>query len=540
MPDIIPNVVVSMPSQLFTMPRKFAAVFGGRIYIGLIDTDPTIPSNQIQVYLENEDGSLVPMAQPILINAGGYPVYNGQVSKFVTVEGHSMAVYDSLNVQQFYFPNVLKYDPDQLQQRLSSAADGEGDALVAVKQPIENSIERTQHYKNAEVISIQDFGGVGDDSINNDTAITSAAAVGTRVLVPAGVYRTALSAAAVGPLHGEGVVRTSDGYKRGKIFTAVTVAPASLGNEDSVVTAFNGDSSKSPFQIEHRITGAATLGQPTTGYTYQPESMPNYTYLYNTSGWNQGLSGNVGRTGVAAYRAKIAQLGQGDVMCFNGSAFVTGTKLGSTNFLANPAAGLFAGDIGAGSNGVYMNPHEIILHDNGYDVAAVGFVGNFDRTVGTGAKSAIWHGIRLQSIGTMQCDAMFSASGKWRSGIDLAQSTTDLGANQAAISLKSGQRIYLNNNANASGNTEAGWHTTGYNGDYIAYIGDHISVVSGGNPSLEVSSVRVTFNAQIGIKSAGNVSSSATSGTNALPSNPAGFISIYIDGNKYKMPFYNA
>ncbi|EKN3385154.1 phage tailspike protein [Yersinia enterocolitica] len=125
MPDVIPNVVVSMPSQLFTMPRKFGAVFNGKIYIGLIDTDPTISSNQIQVYLENEDGSLVPMAQPIIINAGGYPVYNGQVSKFVTVEGHSMAVYDALNVQQFYFPNILKYDPDQLRQYLAGIGGAE-------------------------------------------------------------------------------------------------------------------------------------------------------------------------------------------------------------------------------------------------------------------------------------------------------------------------------------------------------------------------------------------------------------------------------
>ncbi|WP_261370213.1 phage head-binding domain-containing protein [Yersinia bercovieri] len=127
MPDIIPNVVVSMPSQLFTMPRKFGAVFGGRIYIGLIDTDPTIPSNQIQVYLENEDGSLVPVAQPLLINAGGYPVYNGQIAKFVTVQGHSMAVYDALNVQQFYFPNILKYDPDQLRQEITAPG---GDKIV--------------------------------------------------------------------------------------------------------------------------------------------------------------------------------------------------------------------------------------------------------------------------------------------------------------------------------------------------------------------------------------------------------------------------
>ena len=120
MSDITANVVVSMPSQLFTMARSFKAVANGKIYIGKIDTDPVNPENQIQVYVENEDGSHVPVSQPIIINAAGYPVYNGQIAKFVTVQGHSMAVYDAYGVQQFYYPNVLKYDPDQLEQRLSS------------------------------------------------------------------------------------------------------------------------------------------------------------------------------------------------------------------------------------------------------------------------------------------------------------------------------------------------------------------------------------------------------------------------------------
>ncbi len=120
MTDITANVIVSMPSQLFTMARSFKAVANGKIYIGKIDTDPVNPENQIQVYVENEDGSHIPVSQPIIINAAGYPVYNGQIAKFVTVQGHSMAVYDAYGAQQFYFPNVLKYDPDQLEQRLSS------------------------------------------------------------------------------------------------------------------------------------------------------------------------------------------------------------------------------------------------------------------------------------------------------------------------------------------------------------------------------------------------------------------------------------
>ncbi|MEQ5160853.1 phage head-binding domain-containing protein [Proteus terrae] len=117
MSDIIPNVVVSMPSQLFTLARKFQAASNGKIFIGKIDTDPTLPENQIQVYLENEDGSHIPVSQPLIINQAGFPVYNGQIAKFVTVEGHSMAVYDSYGAQQFYYPNVLKYDPDQFEIR---------------------------------------------------------------------------------------------------------------------------------------------------------------------------------------------------------------------------------------------------------------------------------------------------------------------------------------------------------------------------------------------------------------------------------------
>ncbi|EQB3564866.1 phage tailspike protein [Escherichia coli] len=120
MSDITANVVVSMPSQLFTMARSFKAVANGKIYIGKIDTDPVNPENQIQVYVENEDGSHVPVAQPIIINAGGYPVYNGQIAKFVTVQGHSMAVYDAYGAQQFYFPNVLKYDPAALKYDLEA------------------------------------------------------------------------------------------------------------------------------------------------------------------------------------------------------------------------------------------------------------------------------------------------------------------------------------------------------------------------------------------------------------------------------------
>ncbi|EQQ12399.1 bifunctional tail protein [Escherichia coli HVH 91 (4-4638751)] len=158
MTDITANVVVSMPSQLFTMARSFKAVANGKIYIGKIDTDPVNPENQIPVYLEREDGKHVQVEQPIVINSAGYPVYNGQIAKFVTVQGHSMAVYDAYGAQQFYFPNVLKYDPDQFKYELSSSL---GSGMVGV-QPIGTLYDQSLY------VTPEQFGAVGD-GVNDDT-----------------------------------------------------------------------------------------------------------------------------------------------------------------------------------------------------------------------------------------------------------------------------------------------------------------------------------------------------------------------------------
>lgn len=164
MPEQLYNVVVSQPSQLFTLARSFKANANGKIYIGKIDTDPVNPENQIQVYVENEDGSHVPVSQPIIINAAGYPVYNGQIAKFVTVQGHSMAVYDVYGAQQFYFPNVLKYDPDQLSSRLSS---DDGASYISFKKPYADAATRkASDYFNQE-INVDDFGAYGDAYLLN-------------------------------------------------------------------------------------------------------------------------------------------------------------------------------------------------------------------------------------------------------------------------------------------------------------------------------------------------------------------------------------
>ncbi|MRT15125.1 head-binding protein, partial [Enterobacteriaceae bacterium RIT711] len=90
------NYQVDLPNTIFTEARSFKALANGKIYVGNTDTDPVNPSNQVPVFMVNEDGSTVQMSQPIIINAGGHPVYNGQIiSKLVTDSSYSLAIYNA-------------------------------------------------------------------------------------------------------------------------------------------------------------------------------------------------------------------------------------------------------------------------------------------------------------------------------------------------------------------------------------------------------------------------------------------------------------
>ena len=338
------------------------------------------------------------------------------------------------------------------------------------------------------VSSLRDFGAIGNGTADDTASVTAADAASGKKYVPAGTYDTTLAATDLdGPYWGEGQIRDAANNKRAPWFSAVYLPPTSFGNADSADTAFNGDLSKNQIAMEHRIYGGTTLGQPTTGYLYRPEAMPIYGYLYNESGWNQSTSGNSGRTGVAFQRVQVFQAGQGDAICYNASAFVTGTRAGSSDFLANPAAVLFNGDIEGGAAGVYLNCGEFMMRDGGHDVAAIGWVSNGVRTVSTGAKNAYWASFRAQSQGSAAMDQAFGFAGLFKVGFDGTPAT--LTADQALISGKAGQRIYLNN---ASSN---GLYTTTFNGDYLEYssgVGG-FNFVRSGSAVFQITNDRVTF-----------------------------------------------
>jgi hypothetical protein len=414
----------------------------------------------------------------------GYAVRNGTPARiFCNADNFSMTVQTSTGRMVWSVQDATS---------VPTISNAQGSDMVGFIGAAPSAVAITVQTKLRDIVSVTDFGAVGDGITNDTAAISAANSFAGGKFVPAGIFDiTAPSTDLSGPFYGEGQIRDAANNNRAPWFSAISSPPSSVGNFDSVETAFNGDLSKTQIAMEHRVTGVATLGQPTSGYLYRPEAFPFFGYLYNSSGWNQSTNSNSGRTGVAFQRVQVFQAGQGDAVCYNASAFVTGQRAGATNFLANPAACLFNGDIQAGANGVYLNPGEFALRDGGYDVAGVGWVANLYRTNAGGALGCFWAGFRAQAQGTQPPDQAFAATGAFKNGIDFAMAMTDFGTNQSAISLKNGQRIYFNN---FSSN---GQWTDGYNGDYITYSPaiSGLNFVVGGSSRFQVTNGQVTINA---------------------------------------------
>lgn len=326
------------------------------------------------------------------------------------------------------------------------------------------------------------------DTVADYTTPALADAAAAILTVPAAVTTTVADGASLAGVYiGPAQITTADSNKRGRYFSRVSAAPASLGDHDSVDTAFNGDLSKCLFPVEHRITGSGALGTPSSGYVYTPEAYPHYTVLFigSAAGHNQSTTGNGGRTGAAAWRGEVKHYGNGDAAVFNASVLVAGNKSGATNVLAQPAGVIINGNMSAAADHVYLNSLEFSMSDGGFDIAAAGPVINMERTNATGSQGAFWYGARVQSIGSASIDAAYSTTGKMKVGVDFAGGGVDLGTNQAAMSLEAGHKIYFNN---ASSN---GFFTDVFNGDWIGMVSGNIIIARGGEPVFQIATDRI-------------------------------------------------
>ncbi|MCH9646351.1 MAG: phage head-binding domain-containing protein [Proteobacteria bacterium] len=103
---------VELPFDYFPDFNKGKPLFGGKIYVGNVGEDPSIPTNQKPIYVQGPDDSAsVEVEQPLDIGAGGVPSYNG-VPVVVTVDGdYSILVLDKNDSQEYYYPDVRSGEP---------------------------------------------------------------------------------------------------------------------------------------------------------------------------------------------------------------------------------------------------------------------------------------------------------------------------------------------------------------------------------------------------------------------------------------------
>lgn len=76
------------------------------IYVGKPDLDPTIAGNQKTLSVQQEDGTIVEVSQPIRTNAGGVPIYAGSPVVLLVEGDYSLKVLDSNESQVYYVPST--------------------------------------------------------------------------------------------------------------------------------------------------------------------------------------------------------------------------------------------------------------------------------------------------------------------------------------------------------------------------------------------------------------------------------------------------
>lgn len=158
----------------------------GYVYIGSVNTNAE--TNQIPIWWD--DAGTIPAAQP-LRTQNGYIVRNGSPARvFTTAEDFSITAKDKRGRIVF-----SELDANSQSNLAAALAASSGSSLVGFIQAGAGAVTRTAQSKMRDIISVKDFGAVGD-GVADDTAALQAArnyaaaqAIPPTIVFPSGIYK---------------------------------------------------------------------------------------------------------------------------------------------------------------------------------------------------------------------------------------------------------------------------------------------------------------------------------------------------------------
>jgi hypothetical protein len=108
--------IIDLPILYVPDPLKGRPLFNSQIFVGEPDFDPEVVINQKQLNVIQEDGTVVPVAQPFVVGAGGVPVYLGQTVRLDVDGNYSLKILDRLGAQKYFIENVLEGTPITIEE----------------------------------------------------------------------------------------------------------------------------------------------------------------------------------------------------------------------------------------------------------------------------------------------------------------------------------------------------------------------------------------------------------------------------------------
>jgi len=105
--------IVQLSPGYFPSPSIGRPISNADIFVGIPDLDPEILGNQKQISIQEENGDITPISQPISTGSGGVPLFNGSPVTILAEGNHSLKVLDKQGSQIYFVPNVAGFTQNE-------------------------------------------------------------------------------------------------------------------------------------------------------------------------------------------------------------------------------------------------------------------------------------------------------------------------------------------------------------------------------------------------------------------------------------------